>query len=250
MASLSREVRRLLGKAISHYELIQDGDRISVAVSGGKDSLLLLWLLRERLERIPIRYALTAIHVDPGFNSESSERLSEFFKKEGFSFLIERTNHGVIAHGPENRENPCFLCARMRRATLFKKARELDCPKIAFGHNQDDFIETFFLNICYGGQVAAIVPKQPFFKGEIHIIRPLVLVPADKIRRLCTQLDLPVITNPCPSASRNKREEIRQALDSLCVNNPKVRGNIFHAMSNINLEYLPPPLLQTRTNKG
>ncbi len=250
MASVSREVRRLMGKAISHYELIQDGDRISVAVSGGKDSLLLLWLLRERLERIPIRYSLTAIHVDPGFDSESSEMLSEFFKKEGFSYFVERTNHGITAHGPENRENPCFLCARLRRATLFKRARELDCPKIAFGHNQDDFIETFFLNICYGAQVAAIVPKQPFFKGEIHIIRPFALVPADKIRRLCAQLNLPVITNPCPSANRNKRETIRQALNALCVNNPKVRGNIFHAMSNINLEYLPPPLLQTKSNKG
>lgn len=249
MASVSREVRRLMGKAISHYELIQDGDRISVAVSGGKDSLLLLWLLRERLQRIPIRYALTAIHVDPGFDSESSDVLADFLKKEGFSFVIERTDHGIAAHSPENRENPCFLCARLRRATLFKKAMELGCPKIAFGHNQDDFIETFFLNICYGAQVAAIVPKQPFFKGKIHIVRPLALVPADKIRRLCIQLGLPVIANPCPSAGRNKREEIRRALDSLWVSNPKVRGNIFHAMSHINMEYLPPPLHQTKPTK-
>jgi tRNA 2-thiocytidine biosynthesis protein TtcA len=242
MASVNREVRRLVGKAISHYQLIQDGDRMAVAVSGGKDSLLLLWLLRERLERIPIRYELTAVHVDPGFDTESAERLEEFFKKEGFSYAIEHTDHGIVAHGPENRENPCFLCARLRRATLFKKARELDCRKIAFGHNQDDFIETFFLNICYGAQVAGIVPKQSFFKGEIHIIRPLALVPADKIKRLCERLELPVVANPCPSASRNKREEIRQLLDSLYGKNPKVRGNIFHAMSNINMEYLPPPL--------
>lgn len=242
MASVNREVRRLVGRAISHYQLIQDGDRIAVAVSGGKDSLLLLWLLRERLERIPIRYELVAVHVDPGFDTESSERLADFFKREGFHHVIERTDHGIVAHGPGNRENPCFLCARLRRTSLFKKARELNCPKIALGHNQDDFIETFFLNICYGAQVAGIVPRQPFFDGEIHIIRPLALVAADKIKRLCERLNLPVIVNPCPSAGRNKRGEIRRLLDAFYQKNPKVRGNIFHAMSNINLEYLPPPL--------
>jgi len=166
MASIEREVRRLVGKAISHYDLIQDGDRIAVAVSGGKDSVLLLWLLRERLQRIPIRYDLTAVHVDPGFDATTADRLEAFFLKEGFDYRIIRTDYGPRAHGPENRENPCFLCARLRRATLFRKARDLNCQKIALGHNQDDLIETFFINICYGGQTATMVPKQLFFGGQ------------------------------------------------------------------------------------
>ncbi len=242
MAYIDREVRRLVGKAIYHYGLIEGGDKIAVAVSGGKDSLLLLWLLRERLARTPVKYELTALHVDLGFDPEPAARLEEFFRKEGFSHEIIRTGYGPKAHGPENRENPCFLCARLRRAALFRKARELDCRKIAFGHNKDDFIETFLINICYAGQASAMMPLQPFFGGEATIIRPLALVPTDKVVRLVRHLSLPVVANPCPSASRGKRLEIRTMLEALSKNNDKVRGNIFHAMSNVNPEYLPPPL--------
>lgn len=231
-----------MGKAVHHYQLIEDGDRIAVGVSGGKDSMLLLWLLRERLARLPIRYELLALHVDPGFDSDSADRLEEYFQKEGFRYEIMRTDYGILAHGPENRENPCFLCSRLRRAALFTRAKEAGCRKIALGHNQDDFIETFFINVCYSGQVAAMLPKQPFFGGEIVVIRPLALVPAAKVERARMRLNLPVIPNACPSSKGNKRQEIRDLLDGLCRKNAKVRGNIFHAMSNINAEYLPPPL--------
>ena len=164
MAFVDREVRRLLGKGIHHYGLIENGDRIAVAVSGGKDSMLLLWLLRERLRRVPISYELVAVHVDPGFDTETADRLEAFFKREGFRYEIIRTDYGPRAHGPENRENPCFLCARLRRSALFKKARELGCRKIALGHNQDDMIETFFINICYGAQVAGMLPQAGVFR--------------------------------------------------------------------------------------
>lgn len=240
MAYLDQEVRRLFGKAIHHYGLIQNGDRIAVAVSGGKDSMLLLWLLRERLRRVPITYELTAVHVDPGFDSESAGRLEDYFRREGFRYVIIRTDFGVRAHGPENRENPCFLCARLRRSALFTKSRELDCRKIAFGHNQDDLIETFFINVCYGAEIAGMLPRQEFFGGEIVAIRPLALLPAPTILRMCKHLGLPVLPSNCPSACINQREEIRNMLYGLYRKNAKVRGNIFHAMSNVNFEYLPP----------
>ncbi|HBD07321.1 MAG TPA: tRNA 2-thiocytidine(32) synthetase TtcA [Syntrophobacteraceae bacterium] len=242
MAFIDQEVRRLLGKAVHHYGLISDGDRIVVAVSGGKDSLLLLWLLRERLARVPIAYELLAVHIDLGFDPEPAMRLDAFFRKEGFDYRIITTDYGLRAHGPENRENPCFLCARLRRTTLFQVAQKAGCAKIAFGHNQDDFIETFFINICYAGQVASMVPRQSFFAGEMVVIRPLALVPAAKVERLSKRLDLPVVQNPCPTSQRNKRQEIRALLETLYRNNRKVRGNIYHAMSHVNSEYLPPPL--------
>jgi len=242
MAFIDDEVRRLVGKAVHHYELIEDGDKIAVAVSGGKDSLLLLWLLRERLKRVPISYRLFALHVDPGFDSESADQLEAFFQREGFAYEVIRTDHGVKAHGPENRENPCFLCSRLRRTTLFQKAGDLGCRKLAFGHNQDDLIETFMINIFYAGQVASMVPRQPFFGGEMTAIRPLALVPAAKVERLSRRLGLPVVPNRCPSAGKNKRQEVRDLLESLYGRNSKVRGNIFHAMSHVNPEYLPPPI--------
>lgn len=241
MTSVEREVRRLLGKGIHQYGLIEDGDRMVAAVSGGKDSLLLLWLLREQLRWAPVRYELTAVHVDPGFDTESASQLEAFFQKEGFGYEIVRTDYGPRSHGPDNRENPCFLCARLRRSTLFQKAQEHRCRKIALGHNQDDFIETFLINMFYSAQVAGMLPKQPFFGGEITVIRPLVLVAATKVERLCKRLGLPVIPNPCPSAQRNKRWEVRTLLETLYRSNSKIRGNLFHAMSNVNLDYLPRP---------
>jgi tRNA 2-thiocytidine biosynthesis protein TtcA len=242
MAVINRETRHLLGKAIHHYRLIEDGDRIAVAVSGGKDSLLLLWLLRERWNWIPARYDLLAVHVDPGFDSQAPDTLREFFEREGFEHKIIRTDHGPRAHTEENRENPCFLCSRLRRRVLFETAREAGCSKIALGHNQDDLIETFFINILYGGQLAGIVPRQPFFGGKLVVIRPLALLPARKVEQLAKRLELPVTLNTCPSADRSKRREVRRMLDALYSSNAKVRGNIFHAMSNVNPEYLPPPL--------
>lgn len=247
MAFIEKEVRHLAGKAIHGYRLIETGDRIAVAVSGGKDSMLLLWLLRERLRRIPGHYELVAVHVDPGFDPPSADVLERYFQAEGFSYAVLRTDHGLRAHSPENRENPCFLCARLRRTALFEKARELGCSKIALGHNQDDLIETFFINICFGAQVAGMVPRQRFFGGAMTVIRPLALVPAAKVERLRERLGLPLVLNPCPSATRNKRQDVRRLLEGLTRDNRKVRGNIFHAMSHVNLEYLPPPL---RPNPG
>ena len=242
MAFVDREVRRLLGKAIHHYGLIDDGDRIVVAVSGGKDSLLLLWLLRERLARIPIHYELLAVHVDLGYDPEPAARLEAYFQKEGFNYRTITTDYGLRAHSSENRENPCFWCARLRRTALFQLAQELGSKKIALGHNQDDFIETFFINICYSGQVATMMPRQSFFADKMVVIRPLALVPATKVEKLSARLGLPVIQNPCPSSQLNKRQELRILLQSLYRGNRKVRGNIFHAMSHVNAEYLPPPL--------
>ncbi len=242
MAYIDREVHKLVGKAIHHYGLIEGGDRIAVAVSGGKDSVLLLWLLRERLRHVPIRYDVVAVHVDLGFEPNTAAPLEDFFRKEGFDYRILRTDYGLKAHGPENRENPCFLCARRRRAALFREARAVGCSKVAFAHNQDDFIETFFINILYGAQTAAMVPRQVFFGGSLVVIRPLALVDSHKVDRMVRRLGLPVVVNPCPSAGRNARTDIRDFLFGLYRKNPKIRGNIFHAMSHVNLEYLPPPL--------
>jgi tRNA 2-thiocytidine biosynthesis protein TtcA len=246
MASLDREVRRLMGRAIHQYGLIQGEETIVVAVSGGKDSMLLLWLLRERLQRLPIHYELIAVHVDPGFDGESADRLQEYLIREGFRHEVIRTDHGLRAHGPENRENPCFLCARLRRTTLFRTAQALGCRKIALGHNKDDFIETFLINICYGGQVAGMLPRQDFFGGEVTIIRPLALVPSETVERLGRKLNIPIFPNCCPSARTNSRQEIRSLLEVLSRKNSKVRGNLFHAMSHVKLDYLPPPLDQPR----
>ena len=239
MAYVQKEVRHLVGKAIHDYDMIHDGDKILVAVSGGKDSFSLLWLLHERLSRIPITYDLFPVHIDLGFSEENLEFIETFFQKFPYPYRIEKTDYGIRAHSKENTENPCFLCSWLRRKRLFELAKENSCNKIAFGHHMDDLIETLFLNVFYSAQISTMVPYQEFFGGELIVIRPLCMVPEENLLRLCELENIPALKNPCPSSIQSKREKIRNMLQEFYRENKKIRGNIFHAMHNVNLEYLP-----------
>jgi len=144
-----------------------------------------------------------------------------------------------MAHSSANTEkSPCFLCAMLRRKRLFELADRFGCRKIALGHNLDDIIETFFMNVCYGGEMSTMVPMQEMFDGALNLIRPLAFVEKSKVRRLVKQLGLPVVPNLCPSASTGTRTELRMFLDRLYMSNPNVRGNIRRALSRIRRQYL------------
>jgi len=238
MSHVAKEMRRLMGKALHSRDMIEDGDHVMVAVSGGKDSLSLLWLLRERLDRVPIQYRITAVHVDPGFGANSADRMEEFFSNHGFQSRVVRGDFGPLAHGSENRENPCFLCSWIRRKVLFETARELGCNKIAFAHHKDDVIETFFLNIFYGASVSTMKPVQEFFGGKLFAIRPFFMIDSDLIRRYFRSMGWQEVHLGCPTAGSSKREEIKVILNRLYRGNRKVKGNIFHALQNVKAEYL------------
>lgn len=233
-----KAVNHDFGRAIHHYEMIEDGDRILVGVSGGKDSLTLLWLLQERLARIPIHYTLHAVYVDPGFEAGFVEPLRDWCRRLGIDLQVEYTDFGVFAHSDENRENPCFLCARWRRKRIFEVAAQTGCNKIAFGHHKDDIIETFFINMCYTGTMGTMCPSQSMFEGRFTIIRPLAFVDEDRITRFAADHQFPEFVNPCPSAGVSKRQEIRSALDRLHGGKKKIKDNIFRSLSHINLEYM------------
>jgi tRNA 2-thiocytidine biosynthesis protein TtcA len=234
-----KDMKRLMGKAIHDYNMTEDGDHILVGVSGGKDSMSLLWLLRERLKRLPIKYRVTAAHVNPGFDHASTARVRGFFTEHGFDHVIIQGDFGPRAHSEENRENPCFFCAMHRRKALFELADELGCNKIALGHHRDDMIETFFLNIFYSGNVSTILPVQEFFKGKIRLIRPFYLLDETLIKRYTSLMGWEAIDLGCPTAGNSKREEIKKMLGDLYHGNKKVKGNVFHAICNVKTEYLP-----------
>lgn len=233
-----RTLNSLVGKAIHHYDMIDDGDRIAIGLSGGKDSLTLLWAMAERRKRIPIRYDIFPIYVDPGFPGGFSDDLAAVCSEMGFPLTVNRTDHGLVAHSPANRENPCFLCSRLRRKRLFEIADSLECRKLALGHNKDDVIETFFLNICYAGEVSTMVPRQDFFNGRLTVIRPLAMVDESSIRRFARAQRFPEFSNPCPSAGNTKRSEIKTMLNGLYRTNRKIKGNIYRAMSHVKQQYL------------
>lgn len=218
--------------------MLQDGDRILVGISGGADSLTMMWMMAERLPRIPIDFELFPVHIDPGFEGGFSESLKTYSVHSGFSLRVEHTDYGILGHSTVNRENPCFLCSRLRRKRLFEIAAELGCNKLALGHNKDDIIETFFLNICYAGEISTMVPSQTFFKGRFTVIRPLAYADENLIRAFAGEQRFPEFVNPCPSANHSKRQEIKTVLRQLYRGNKKIKGNIFRAMSHVKLDYL------------
>ncbi len=227
-----------MGRAIHRFGLIQDGDRILVGVSGGKDSLTLLHLLHERRKRVPIHYDLIPVHIDLGFGSKRAETLKEYFESQGFPYHIEFTDIGKRANSPENRENPCFLCSWERRKTLFQLAHRFRCNKIALGHHKDDIIETLLLNIFYSAEMSTMLPLQPLFKGKITLIRPLALIEERQIERFANEKGLPFGPSGCPVSGKTKRKEIKDLLRNLEQSNPKIKGNIFRSLSNIKMDYL------------
>ncbi len=238
MACWEKEIRSLVGKGIHRYGLIQDGDRILVGVSGGKDSLTLLHLLKERQKRVSIRYELIPVHVDLGFGSGRTEILRDYFEREGLFHHIEFTDIGTKANSPENRENPCFLCSWERRKKLFQIANRLKCNKIALGHHKDDIIETLLLNIFYSGEISTMLPLQSLFKGKITIIRPLSLLEEKQTIHFAREMGLPFGPSGCPSSGRTKRREVKEIIETLSKKNHRVKGNMFRSLSNIKLDYM------------
>ncbi|MGD8257736.1 MAG: ATP-binding protein [Desulfobacterales bacterium] len=233
-----KALNRFVGKALHRYAMIADEDRILVGISGGADSLTLLWMLSKRLARVPINYQLFAVFIDPGFGGSFAEKLKAFCAKEGFRLRVEHTDYGLLGHSSANKENPCFLCSKLRRKRLFEIAEEMGCNKLALGHNKDDIIETLFLNICYAGEISTMLPAQKMFQGRFTLIRPLAFANEDLIRRYASERHLPVFENPCPTAKTSKRREIKMLLNQLYRSNRKIKGNIFRAMSHVKPEYL------------
>ena len=227
-----------MGKALHNYDMIAHGDRIVVGLSGGKDSMTLLWFLYERLARVPIDYELFPVYVDPGFEGGFGEQLQQYSRDQGYSLRVEYTDYGVLAHSEENRENPCFLCSRLRRKRLFEIADELNCTKLALGHHKDDIIETLFMNMCYAGEISTMKPSQSFFEGKFTIIRPLAYADEDSITRFARSMGFPEFVNSCPTAGVSKRQEVKTMLKKLYRSNRKIRGNIFRSMSHVRKDYL------------
>ncbi len=232
-------LKKNIGKALHQYDMISDGDRILVGLSGGKDSFTLMWMLAERLKRVPINYNLYAVHIDLGFDGGFGESLEKYCRQTGFDVRVEYTDYGILAHSSVNKENPCFLCSRLRRKRIFEIADELGCNKVAFGHNKDDIIETLFMNMCYAGEISSMLPSQSFFQGKFTLIRPLAFVDEDVIRRFAKENAHQEFINPCPSAIRSKRQRIKKVLNQLYSDNRKVKGNIFRAMRHVKMDYLP-----------
>ncbi|MBU1172153.1 MAG: tRNA 2-thiocytidine(32) synthetase TtcA [Proteobacteria bacterium] len=218
--------------------MIDDGDKIIMGLSGGKDSMTLLSILDHRLKRIPVTYSLVPVYIDPGFENSYADRLAEYCNDLGYTLRVEITDDGPRAHDPGNQVNPCFLCSRHRRKRLFEIADELGCSTLALGHTKDDIIETLFINMFYSGHISTMMPCQSMFQGRFKVIRPLAFVDESHVLKFAAQQTFPPFFNVCPSSSRSKRREIKNLLNQVYSMNPNIKGNIFRSMSKVREDYL------------
>ncbi len=233
MGMIQKKVNRAVGKAIHDYNMIMDQENLLVGISGGKDSLALLNILCDFQKKAPVDFKIFPVYIDLGFEKSFATELKQFVNSNYGRIRIEYTNYGIYAHSDQNKENPCFLCSRLRRKRLFEIALELGCKKIALGHHKDDIIETFFINLLYSGKLDTMKPEQSFFDEKFQIIRPLCYLEKNEISKFCLKSDIPEFINPCPSDGTSKRELVREMLDNLYKDNDHIKGNVFKAMGQV-----------------
>jgi len=229
-------VSKRAGKAIVEFNMIQEGDRIAVAVSGGKDSLSLLHILRDRRRISPVKFDFTAVHVDFEFSDFNPQVLVEYLQKEGFPYLVEKANS---LKDEKYEDIDCFRWSWSRRKALFQLAAREGFNKIAFGHHMDDIVETILLNQFYRGEIAAMKPKQELFNGKIVIIRPLAYVREEAMVRLAEELGIAGMgQSKCANDDISHRMLIKKMLRQFEQDNPMIVTNIFNSLQNIKTEYL------------
>lgn len=253
-------ISKRVGKAITDYQMLADGDKIAVAVSGGKDSLTLLKVLNDRRAFVPIKYQLLAVHIDLGYPCQHPKLLAGYFKKLGIDYHIEKVDIlqgktrkdiscGIgdsktdppsgrnLARDPRNQIS-CFWCSWNRRKAIFEAANRFGCSKVALGHHKDDIVETILLNLFFHGEISAMSPKQALFNGKIIIIRPLAYADEDMIVRFAKTAGFPHQKCVCPNSvtsSRTKVTDILKELKKIC---PDVKTNIFRSIKRIKKDYL------------
>lgn len=222
---------RLTGKLMQTLDMIHPHARIGVAVSGGMDSWVLLKVLQIRQRIVPFPFEIMALHVNPGFDPQSHAPMARWLENNGIASHLELADHGPRAHSPENRKrSACFYCAMLRRKRLFELCSLYGLSHLAFGHNADDLVSTFMLNLCQTGRVEGMNMKESFFKGGLMVIRPMLLVEKKWIRKAVKQWELPLWENPCPSAGNSRRSEIMRDLEVLCEGKKARKTNIFNAL--------------------
>lgn len=224
--------------AVERYDMIHDGDRIAVGVSGGKDSLVLLCALAEMRRFLPRQFTLCAVTADMGFEKSAKiqaeknnhREIAELCNRLHIPYVVKETELAKIIFDVRRESNPCSLCSRMRRGVLHDLAIEQGCNKIALGHHYDDAVETFMLNLFFEGRVGCFSPVTYLSRKELTMIRPLVLTEEKEIKRFARSASLPVEESPCPADKHSEREYMKEYLRSFDVKHRGLYRRILGAM--------------------
>ena len=217
-------------KAIEEYHMIEEGDKIAICLSGGKDSITMLNAFKALQRFYPKHFEIIAISIDPGFEFFDTNLLNEKCNSLDIPLFIEKSNAKEIVFDIRKEKNPCSLCANLRRGVINSVAIREGCNKIALGHNQDDVLETFLLNLLYTGNIGTFSPKSYMDRSKITLIRPLVYTPEKEIKRFVKKNNISVMPKVCPMDGTSKREDMKNLIYTLSKNIPMIRANLFGAI--------------------
>jgi tRNA 2-thiocytidine biosynthesis protein TtcA len=246
-SELESRIAKRTTRAITDYQMIEDGDRVMVGLSGGKDSWALLQVLDVLRQRAPIRFSLVAVNVDSGYKAYKHDVIARTCEARGWDYRIEHTGIGeLIEDILDADQTPCSLCARLRRGVLYRIADELGANKIALGHHADDFIETLLLNLFFAGALKAMPAKLVSDNSKHVVIRPLVYVGEEEARAYAKESELEVIGCCCPACGdlSLQRQRIKRLLMDLEGEHPGIKNSMLKALGNV----APRHLLDMRLN--
>ncbi|SNB47443.1 tRNA 2-thiocytidine(32) synthetase TtcA [Geobacter sp. DSM 9736] len=238
---LYKRIKNAVGRAVADYGLIADGDRIAVAVSGGKDSYSLLHILETLRRRAPVKYELIAVNIDSGYPGFRTDIIEEHLRAHAFSFHMEKTDHyDIIKEKRRPGSSYCSICARLKRGVLYTLAQRLGCNKLALGHHLDDFIETLLLNQFFVGSLKAMAPSMMADNGVTTVIRPLVYVEERDIINFSRANRFPVVCCCCPVCGKadHQRKRMKQLLTELEKENPFIKRSLLKALANVQPRHL------------
>lgn len=231
-----QQVLSKVRKAIDDYHMIDPGDRIAVGISGGKDSLTLLYALSKLQQFYPIPFELCAVTVDMGFQNVNYDKIRQFCKDLNVEYHVVETQIAEIVFDIRKEENPCSLCSKMRKGALNNALLDLHCNKVAYAHHKDDVAETYFMSLLYEGRMHSFLPITHLDKTGIIVIRPLIYLQESEVIGFVHKYEIPVLKSPCPADGHTKREYIKQLLQQINRENPGVKNRIFTAIQNSDME--------------
>lgn len=217
-------------KAIEKYNMIEENDKIAICLSGGKDSITMLHAFKALQRFYPKKFDIIAISIDPGFEFFDTDFLQNMCDKLEIPLFIEKSNAKEIVFDIRKEKNPCSLCANLRRGIINSVAIREECNKIALGHNEDDVLETFLLNLFYTGNINTFSPVSYMDRSKITLIRPLIYTSEKDTRRFVRKNNLEVMSKVCPMDGTSKREDMKQLIFTLTKSIPMIRANLFGAI--------------------
>ena len=217
-------------QAINDFEMIEDGDKIAIGVSGGKDSLALLYGLAGIRKIVPEKIEIVAITVDLGYEGFDTSSIQELCKSLEIEFHLVKTQIAQILQAKVQKGTYCSLCAKMRKGALTNYAKNLGCNKIAYAHHKDDFIETMMLSLLYEGQFFSFPPKMYFKESDITLIRPMIYIPESDVIGFKNKYQLTAVKNPCPHDGITRRQYVKNLIRQIQKDNPEAKQRMFNAI--------------------